>query len=652
MNYYFCLDICQMRFFLILILSLGCLVGKAQVLQREGGGGDPNSNQEIDNREKDSVPAVDLFKIISIDNDTTHVDTSLTIQKDYRFNYLRKDIFGLLPFANTGQTYNQLTEFRDFNSVIPKFGARARHYNFMEAKDVNYYYVPTPLTELYFKTVPEQGQQLDAFFTVNTSERLNFSVAYKGVRALGRYRHILTSSGNFRTTLNYQTKNRKYRVKAHFISQDLLNEENGGLTNDALVSYISKEPEFDDRSVLDVNFEDAESTLYGKGLFLDHEYYLLGAQDTVQNKLYFSHRLDYSYKKFQYLQSSAANTLLGESFQSTNLNDETRFRNLNNTIAVNFDNPVLGKLSGRAGYSSFDYWYDSVFVGEEGVAEDRLEGRLLNVGGSYDNFLAGFNLHGDISFNFGDDFSGNHILASAGYQLDENNFLNFGIKQTSRAPNLNFLLYQSDYVNYNWQNDFDNENAQSLFFELSARLVADISGELTQIQNFTYFSLDDQNAVKPLQFDGDVRYFKLKAQREFNFGKFALDNTVLYQNVSDGDAVLNLPELVTRNTFYYKDFWFNKALYLQTGLSFRYFSSYQMDAYDPVLAEFYVQNDVEYGNYPVVDFFFNGKVDQARIFFKLENLNFLIDGNNNFSAPRHPHNDFMVRFGLVWNFFL
>ena len=630
--------------FLLSLLSFSLSFGQEQNLS-----GRPNSDKS-----KDTVkePTIDLFKVISINKDTTHVDTSLTIQKDYRFNYLRKDLFGLVPFANTGQTYNQLTEFRDFKAVIPKFGARARHFNFMEAKDVNYYYVPTPLTELYFKTVPEQGQQLDAFFTVNTSERLNFSVAYKGVRALGRYRHILTSSGNFRTTLNYQTKNRKYRVKAHFISQDLLNEENGGLTNDALVSYISREPEFDDRSVLDVNFEDAESTLYGKGLFLDHEYYLLGTQDTVQNKLYLSHRLDYSYKKFQYLQSSAANTLLGESFQSTNLNDETRFRNLNNTIAVNFDNPVLGKLSGRAGYSSFDYWYDSVFVGEEGVAEDRLEGRLLNVGGSYDNFLAGFNLHGDISFNFGDDFSGNHILASAGYQLDENNFLNFGIKQTSRAPNLNFLLYQSNYVNYNWQNDFDNENAQSLFFELSARLVADISGELTQIQNFTYFSLDDQNAVKPLQFDGDVRYFKLKAQREFNFGKFALDNTVLYQNVSDGDAVLNLPELVTRNTFYYKDFWFNKALYLQTGLSFRYFSSYQMDAYDPVLAEFYVQNDVEYGNYPVVDFFFNGKVDQARIFFKLENLNFLIDGNNNFSAPRHPHNDFMVRFGLVWNFFL
>ena len=77
-----------------------------------------------------------------------------------------------------------------------------------------------------------------------------------------------------------------------------------------------------------------------------------------------------------------------------------------------------------------------------------------------------------------------------------------------------------------------------------------------------------------------------------------------------------------------------------------------MDAYDPVLAEFYVQNEQEFGAFPVVDFFFNAKVKQTRIFFKLEHLNSLITGNNNFAAPEHPYRDFLVRFGLVWDFFL
>ena len=126
----------------------------------------------------------------------------------------------------------------------------------------------------------------------------------------------------------------------------------------------------------------------------------------------------------------------------------------------------------------------------------------------------------------------------------------------------------------------------------------------------------------------------------------------MYQNVLEGQGVLNLSEFVTRNSIYYKDFWFDKALYLQTGFTFKYFSEYEMDAYNPVLAEFYVQNSQKLGGFPVVDYFFNAKVDKARIFFKLENLNDLIDSNNNFTAPGYPYTDFLVRFGLAWNLFL
>ena len=44
------------------------------------------------------------YKIFSHKRDTTFVDTTLTIQKDYTFNYLRTDNFELLAFHNKGQT--------------------------------------------------------------------------------------------------------------------------------------------------------------------------------------------------------------------------------------------------------------------------------------------------------------------------------------------------------------------------------------------------------------------------------------------------------------------------------------------------------------------------------------------------------------------
>ena len=136
------------------------------------------------------------------------------------------------------------------------------------------------------------------------------------------------------------------------------------------------------------------------------------------------------------------------------------------------------------------------------------------------------------------------------------------------------------------------------------------------------------------------------------FGKFGFDSVLLYQEVQDGGGVLNVPELTTRNTLYYANHVFKKAMYLQTGVTFNYFTKYHMDAYDPLLAEFYVQNDREYGGFPRLDFFINAKIRQTRIFLKAEHFNSAFTGYDYYSAPNYPYRDFTVRFGIVWNFFL
>ena len=128
---------------------------------------------------KEKKPSITLYKIVSLEKDTTFLDTTLSIQKEYKFNMLRKDIFGLLPFANEGQPYNTLNFGINNKSTFPDFGFKAKHFNYLETTDIKYYSVPTPITELYFKTVMEQGQSLDAFLTINTKPNLNFSIAYK-----------------------------------------------------------------------------------------------------------------------------------------------------------------------------------------------------------------------------------------------------------------------------------------------------------------------------------------------------------------------------------------------------------------------------------------------------------------------------------------
>lgn len=595
---------------------------------------------------------VSEYKIISISNDTTFVDTSLTIHKDYKFNYLRKDNFELFPFSNVGQTYNKLAYNFSYDvGLFPQFGARARHYNFMEVDDISYYHVPTPFTELYFQTVYGQGQALDAFFTVNTSKNLNLSIGYKGLRSLGKFQHMLVSTGNFKTIINYNTPNERYHLKTHFVSQDLMNEENGGLSKKSIENYISKDPEFDDRSRLDVNFEDAESTLYGKRFYLDHFFDIYKVKDSVSSShLSIGHKLNYTYKKFQFKQA-VANDLFGPSFEEISIDDETRLESIYNEGFLEYRTSLIGTLRLKGGFTHYNYGYNTVLDLESGFINNRLIGDVFSAGAAYDKDLGPFQLESDAMLNISGDLEGYNLNGRLSYMFGDA-LAAVSVNLNDHAPNWNFLLYQSDYINYNWQTDFKNENTQSLSAQFLADKLVNLDLEYARVGNYTYFSKNEEGFVKPFQYDGQVSYARLKAVRDFDFGKFAFSNTLLFQKVLEGEDVLNVPSFSTRNSFYYQDHWFRRALYLQTGLTVKYFSNYNMNAYDPVLAEFYVQNGEEFEGLRSVDFFFNGKIKQARIFFKLERLDAIILGNTTFVAPGYPSRDFAVRFGLVWNFFM
>lgn len=603
------------------------------------------------NREK---PPIELYKIISFDRDTTFVDTTLSIHKKYKFNYLRRDNFGLLQFSNVGQTYNSLTYSFDRLNLKPLFAAQSHHFNYKEIEDVNYFNVPTPLTELYFKTAYVQGQQLDAFFTVNTSPQFNFSIGYKGVRSLGKYQHILTSTGNFLFTSNYHTKNKRYAIRAHFAAQDILNQENGGLNENSLNLFINNDSEFKNRGRLDVNFENAENKLEGIRVYADHYYELFRQRDSLgYSVLRLGNLVSYEDKFFRYNQAAPYNPF-GPSYEGGNLETKTKLEDFNVKAFADFDNSLIGKISAWAGYTDFNYGYNSVLILDNQRIPNRILGNIIEAGGSYEKEYRGFRLMGKGAINVAGDFDGNYLQGAASYDLNEDYSAEASLTVHSVAPNFNFLLYQSDYKNYNWKTEFSNVKTQELKFEINTKRFGKAAVSYTGIDDYAYFGIKANDSTpSPMQAGERVDYLKIKAEKEFRFGRFALENTVMYQQVLSGESVFNVPQLITRNSLYYQDYWFKKALFLQTGVTFQYFTKYNMNAYDPVLAEFFVQNNQELGGFPLVDIFFNAKIRQTRIYFIYENFTALFSNKNEyFSAPGYPYRDAVLRFGLVWNFFL
>lgn len=599
---------------------------------------------------------MDQYRFITIERDTTYLDTSLTIQREYSFNYLQKDIFGLVPFANEGQTYNtlqySLTEF----SPYPEFGFKAKHFNFLEANQIRYSSVATPVTELYFKSVMQKGQTLDAFFTLNTSPKLNFSIAYKGLRSEGRYINQLSSTGNFRFTTSYNTLNKRYIANAHFTFQDILNEENGGITT--INDFESEDPNYDNRQRLQVYFTDARSFLKGKRVFLDH--FLRINPKIGENNLYLSHQFNYENKFFEYNQATVPSTVVsetvyrfGDSYVTSGINDQTRYNKMYNKLGLMYENTTLGKFHFFVDDFRSNYYYKQILIRDDQTIPAVLSRNINSAGGQYEyknknwngNFLYSRSLTNQSLSN---------LEAKLNYDFSEDYQFSFGYQNLNKLPNDNYNLYQSSYVQYNWSNNFKNEKINSISADAVTPWLEG-SVKFMTLDDHLYFenssSNETQQIVTPNQYGNTINYVSIKVSKEIKFGNFALDNTLLYQKTSQKKAILNVPELVIRNTIYYTNYLFKKALFLQTGMTLNYFTNYLANDYNPVIGEFFIQDKKAIGNYPNLDFFVNARIQRTRIFLKAEHFNSAFTGNNFYSSPSYPYRDFTVRFGVIWNFF-
>lgn len=658
-------------FLFFLFFSLSIVIGqeKGQTTERK-----PDSIllpkkaktiKPIDRKIKDTIGiTIKDYKIISFERDTTFLDTTLTINKEYQYNYLRQDDFELMPFSNIGQAYNALGINFERNTMYPQLGAMAKDEKYLEKEQIVYYNVATPMTELFFKTTLEQGQLLDANLAFNTSRRLNFSIGYIGHRSLGKYTLNQVQSGNFITTTNYQSKNERYVLRAHIAAQNILSQENGGLS-DKEVQFESGDDDFLNRPRLDVFLDNADNKILGKRYYLDHTYKLLRKQSdssrVERTSLSIGHAFDYETKYYQFMQSPS-DTLFGNAILP-NVDDKAYLKTFYNEVSAQFYNRTLGKLTGSMNIYNYDYYFNSQFITEEGtVVPNRLNGTEIALGGTYAKRIGGFDFDARFNYNLSGTLTGDLLDVSASYVFNPNNSMKFSLHTSSRMPNFNYLLYQSEYFNYNWDTtgSFNQERISSLIGTFTATSWGRLMIKYSNLDNYSYFAPVSERPItegaerafiKPLQEKSGISYLKVKYEKEFKLGMFALNNTVMYQDVTQDTQVLNLPQLVTRNTLYFSSDVFKKAMYLQTGITFKYFTSYTMNGYNPILGEFYVQNKEKLGGYPLLDFFINARIKQTRIYLKAEHFNAPFSGYDYYAAPNYPYRDFVIRFGLVWNFF-
>ena len=584
---------------------------------------------------------IEKLKKFNINYDTILLDTTLNINKFYEFNFRRKDNFELIKPINVGQSYNNLSYVLN-ESNYPIIGYNANKTQLQSSDDIYFYDVAYPMTELLFKTVFSQGQLTDVLFTTNVNRKLNFSLGFKALRSLGKYQNSLSGSKSFTFTYNYNSK--KFSSKSFYLSQKLEKHESGGLSLISINDFESKDPVFNERSKLNVKFEDAVN-IYFQRDFYSHNTLMLSNN---KKKFSLNHTLHYVTVNNSYNQSLINNyygTLIGG---ITTVDDKFKFRSINNKISFDISNFIFDFA--EIGLINFNYEYFNLNSSNVKIKENS-NLFSLKLSKNFKILDLDFDLQKKISGDrIGDRL--NIVLRPAKrYNLD----LNIKLSSVKSHPGLIYDNYYSGFSDVNWTNHNDLVNTSSILINYINKKFGQFSLSGYLINNYFYVSTENSNIESyiPLinQAEFDIKLFKLKYVKNFIFGKFSMNNSFLVQNVNQKDNILNIPDFVYRNSFFISEKIFKNVLEIQSGFNFKIFSKFFINEYNPVISTFHVQDKRKIGGFPIIDFFLNAKIRQTRLFFIFEHINSSLSENNFFSTASTPYRDSNFRFGLNWNLF-
>ena len=415
------------------------------------------------------------YKIMYLDGTEKVVDTSLSLEGEYTFNFLREDYFEYLPLPNMGEGFNKLGyNFHD-QPFTPQMGARVKHFGYFEKEDVPYYEVPSAYTELFFKSTFQQGQFLDTSLAINTSPRFNIAVSFRGFRSLGKYVSALSRSRQFRLSTQYQTYNQRYRLRMHQTTQSLENEVNGGLTNDSVYffenapNYVeadeSGNPVLDkdgneqivfydgflDRNRLGTQIQ-ADNVLEGKRYFMEHRYQMLPvAKDTTVYKMAVGYSASLENKKYKFNQNRPG-AYFFENYEVSNVRDSTSFNTLENKLYIQYKDKALGQFQLDLYHHNWDYSLGPKEYEKDTLLSNQIKTSQLAAQARWQKELFGVTTSAMGYQSLNKDYATQALALDVKRPLVKDILLGASYKYRSQPLNFNFYLAESDYKMYNWDN--------------------------------------------------------------------------------------------------------------------------------------------------------------------------------------------------------
>ena len=611
------------------------------------------------------------------------IDTSIFHASDHEILEREHTIYSTLSntgLAHKSMRFNYLHQV-GFDMTLPAFSAYMQN----ESNIVSYQSV-LPYSELrYVMTAGDKEQHLNVKFGRQFSHNLFVSFAFNTDYSPGLFKNNKSINNYFWVNAHYLTDNKRYGAMAYWYRNKLEMGENGGIVNDEDYSSHTES----DNSVINVNLNSATNFVISSGAGIEQFFNLLPQKKQVkattpptvdsitadtlllrdslpivpqaQTKTRkftlgrLCHSFSYLNNKLYYNEASPGVAFyqpFDTLFNITKSTDSTTVRAIRNTLQWN-----------SLGYQKYNddipfYLYAGVTHGFYKVKHfDYLEGETL-LAKNYNQL----SVNGGIIINLfkSTRITGQGELITLGYQIGDfdlkgqwKQFLGTSAKNYGQATfdvelkrqSANWFEEHYASNHFRWDNDFNAATYLTLNLKYCYKQYC-IGVKQTSISNLIYFGTD----ARPTQFDGMFSIREAYLSFYQSLGRFELEGFASLQK-SSNEEVVHLPLLLGQLKFGYSQPIFHKAATLHPSLTVRYFTKYHADAYMPATRTFYLQNEVQIGNFPFIDLAIALQVKKANIYVAYSNM-FLLTGNyNSFIAPHYPMRDSRIFIGVNWRLF-
>jgi len=517
------------------------------------------------------------------------------------------------------------------SSLLKGFGDFGYQNIFRNKYQVPILDVMSPVAELHYMSTYRQGSHFGGYFSQNIRPNFNYYLGYARTHSQGKFIRQETNYDNFDWSMNYRSKNNKYKFLFIFIWQKTKNEENGGLSDmEDFRNNIESQNE-----LYSVRLYNSRGISRKTQLMLNHQYMLASTDSTQLNGLAVYHKFGFNDK---YHVFTSSDTSWKNFYFADNAADSTRFQSIYNEGGLKWDinGKFLQSINGGVFYNAHNY-----------------KGKYLKRSGNEIGVAVNFNgLGGDRFFWEADgkylvgEKSAAHVNLKVNYA-----FKNSQLGAYALAESLQPTYFEEAYIsnNFIWAQSFDkNKNKTELGVNYTLKHWLKVEGGLTNLSNWIVMN----ESAKPVQIGENIAMINTNLYLHL-FSKNAVkwDVNAAYNQMLSGAEFYRLPPLALESKLFWDYSSFKNALTGQFGLSLKYFSKYYANDYNPSNGTYYLQNNVEIGNFFYLNAYAVVKIKTLRVFLVLENI---LEGflpYDYFSTPGYAMNDRTFRLGIKWRFF-